>query len=63
MQGSTLLSDGRVFTIGGSWNGGIFDKCGEIWSEADGAEGGWTLLPGALVGVSLDTETCDLEHL
>ena len=44
-QASTLLSDGRVFTIGGSWNGGIFIKNGEIWSES----GNWTLLPGCPV--------------
>jgi galactose oxidase len=44
----TLLSDGRVFTIGGSWNGGIFIKNGEIWSEAEG----WKLLPGCPVGPS-----------
>jgi len=44
-QASTLLSDGRVFTIGGSWNGGIFIKNGEIWSQ----NGNWTLLPGCPV--------------
>jgi hypothetical protein len=47
LQASTLLSDGRVFTIGGSWNGGIFIKNAEIWSEA----AGWTLLPGCPVGL------------
>jgi hypothetical protein len=48
LQAMTLLSDGRVFTIGGSWNGGIFIKNGEIWSEAEG----WKLLPGCPVGPS-----------
>jgi galactose oxidase len=46
----TLLSDGRVFTIGGSWNGGIFIKNGEIWSETEG----WKLLPGCPVGSSAE---------
>jgi len=30
------LSDGRVFTVGGSWSGGIFNKKAEVWSEATG---------------------------
>ena len=45
LQATTLLSDGRVFTIGGSWNGGIFIKDGEIWSSTTG----WTPLPGCKV--------------
>ena len=44
-QASTLLSDGRVFTNGGSWNGGIGIKNGEIWSEAEG----WKWIPGCVV--------------
>ncbi|WP_239132017.1 discoidin domain-containing protein [Paractinoplanes durhamensis] len=47
-QSSATLSDGRVFTIGGSWSGGVgnYDvgrKNGEVWS----ATTGWTALPGA----------------
>jgi galactose oxidase len=48
-QASATLSDGRVFTIGGSWSGGHGGqdgnphKNGEVWS----AEDGWTALPGA----------------
>ena len=46
-QASTTLSDGRVFTIGGSWSGGgrggKHGKIGEVWSAATG----WTALPGA----------------
>lgn len=30
-QASATLSDGRVFTIGGSWSGGEFEKNGEIY--------------------------------
>jgi galactose oxidase len=46
---STTLSDGRVFTIGGSWSGGIGGiggtphKGGEVWSAASG----WRALSGA----------------
>ena len=43
-----------MFTIGGSWNGGIFIKNGEIWSEAEG----WQLLPGCPVGIC--PEPCPL---
>jgi galactose oxidase len=47
-QASTTLSDGRVFTIGGSWSGGYGGvngtprKNGEVWS----ATKGWISLPG-----------------
>jgi len=30
------LTDGRVFTVGGSWSGGRFNKKAEVWSEATG---------------------------
>ncbi|GAB7357643.1 hypothetical protein MBLNU459_g0140t1 [Dothideomycetes sp. NU459] len=43
-QASCTVSDGRIFTIGGSWSGGYGGKNGEIF---DGES--WTLLPGALV--------------
>ena len=29
---STTMSDGSVFTVGGSWNGGLGGKYGEVWS-------------------------------
>ena len=29
---STTMSDGSVFTVGGSWNGGYGGKFGEVWS-------------------------------
>jgi galactose oxidase len=43
-QSSTILSNGKVFTIGGSWSGARGNKSGEIY---DPASGYWTLLPGA----------------
>lgn len=51
-QSSTTLSDGRIFTIGGSWldadqRGG---KNGEIYNVNTNA---WTLLPGAPVAPML----------
>ena len=41
-QGTTLLSDGSVFTVGGSWSGGQGNKHAEVWTEA----GGWRRLTG-----------------
>ncbi|KAF2803601.1 galactose oxidase [Mytilinidion resinicola] len=51
-QGQATLSDGRIFTIGGSWSGGYGGqdgtpfKNGEIYSPGANK---WTLLPGANV--------------
>lgn len=39
---NTILADGSVFTYGGTWSGGDFDKPGEIWTEA----AGWRSLSG-----------------
>ncbi|HEU5473253.1 MAG TPA: discoidin domain-containing protein [Actinophytocola sp.] len=44
-QSMVTLSDGRVFTIGGSWSGGRGGKHGEVWSAATG----WQRLTGAPV--------------
>jgi galactose oxidase len=41
-QTSLTLSDGRVFTLGGSWSGGEGGKDAEVWS----ANEGWRTLPG-----------------
>jgi len=41
-QGSTPLSNGNVFTLGGSWSGGQGGKNGEAWN----ADSGWALLNG-----------------
>ncbi|KAL3961257.1 hypothetical protein ACCO45_002780 [Purpureocillium lilacinum] len=43
---SATCSDGRVFTIGGSWSGGQFEKNGEVW---DPKTNSWRALPGAAV--------------
>ncbi|KAL8776847.1 MAG: hypothetical protein Q9213_008108 [Squamulea squamosa] len=45
-QSSATLSDGRIFTIGGSWSGGEGNKNGEVWSPASNT---WSLLPGCPV--------------
>lgn len=50
-QASTTLSDGRVFTIGGSWSGGEGNKNGEIWNGNQ-----WTLLPGCEVAPMLTND-------
>jgi galactose oxidase len=44
-SGDVTLSDGRVFTIGGSWSGGTAHKDAEVWSPVTG---NWTLLPNVL---------------
>jgi Domain of unknown function (DUF1929)/F5/8 type C domain/Concanavalin A-like lectin/glucanases superfamily/Fibronectin type III domain len=36
-QGQTLLADGQVFLLGGSWSGALGGKLGEVWSPS----GGW----------------------
>jgi galactose oxidase len=41
-EGDTLLSTGKVFTLGGSWSGGQGGKTAETW---DGTTG-WTVLTG-----------------
>ncbi|MFT0173167.1 ricin-type beta-trefoil lectin domain protein [Paraburkholderia mimosarum] len=38
-HGSLTLSNGNVFVIGGSWNGGLGNKTGETWTSG----GGWTV--------------------
>jgi galactose oxidase len=43
-QSNVTISTGEVFTLGGSWSGGIGNKHGEIWSAA----GGWRTLPDVL---------------
>ncbi|RYU59959.1 DUF1929 domain-containing protein [Methylolobus aquaticus] len=42
-QGNTVLSTGDVFTLGGSWSGGIGNKTGELYSTSADA---WSLLSG-----------------
>ncbi|MCJ1231856.1 hypothetical protein MMC12_008535 [Toensbergia leucococca] len=53
-QASATCSDGRIFTIGGSWSGGEGGKNGEIY---DPVANTWTLLPGCPVGPMLTNDT------
>ena len=52
-QSSAALSDGRIFTIGGSWSGGQGGKNGEIYSTTANT---WTLLPGCPVAPMLTND-------
>lgn len=52
-QSSTVLSNGKVFTIGGSWSGPRGGKAGEVY---DPAANTWTLLPGAAVEPMLTSD-------
>ena len=52
-QSSATTSDGRVFTIGGSWSGGIFEKNGEIYNPSSKT---WTSLSGAKVNPMLTAD-------
>lgn len=49
----TTCSDGRTFMIGGSWNGPVGGKNGEIY---DGPANTWTLLPGCPVAPMLTND-------
>jgi galactose oxidase len=44
-NGSTLLSTGQVFTVGGSWHDSAGGKNGEVFTPS-GATGTWQNLPG-----------------
>ena len=52
-QSQTTLSDGRVFTIGGSWSGGQGNKNGEVYQPQANQ---WTLLPGCPVAPLLTND-------
>lgn len=52
-QAQTTLSDGRIFTIGGSWSGGVGNKNGEIYSPSANT---WTTLPGCPVAPMLTND-------
>ncbi|KAI9788253.1 MAG: hypothetical protein M1816_007019 [Peltula sp. TS41687] len=52
-QSSATTSDGRVFTIGGSWSGPAGGKDGEIYNPAANT---WTLLPGCPVAPMLTAD-------
>lgn len=44
-ESTTALSDGRAFTLGGSWNTTLTQKDGEVFTPS-GATGTWSTLPG-----------------
>jgi galactose oxidase len=50
---SVSLSNGEVFTIGGSWSGGQGNKDGEVWSPSTGA---WRRLPSVWDDVMLTAD-------
>lgn len=52
-QSSATLSNGNVFTIGGSWSGGQGNKNGEVWSAASNT---WSLLSGCPVAPMLTAD-------
>ena len=52
-QSSATCSDGRIFTIGGSWSGGNGGKNGEIYNPSADA---WALLPGCPVDPMLTAD-------
>ncbi|POS74478.1 kelch domain-containing protein [Diaporthe helianthi] len=56
-QASCTLSDGRIFTIGGSYSGGRGGKNGEVF-DADTNE--WTYLPGAGVEAMLTDDVAGI---
>jgi len=51
-QGTTVLADGSVLTLGGSWAGGVGNKHGEVWSDATG----WRRLSGVLIDPFLSVD-------
>uniref|UniRef100_UPI0017B24B5A DUF4082 domain-containing protein n=1 Tax=Methylibium sp. TaxID=2067992 RepID=UPI0017B24B5A len=48
-----VLEDGSVFTLGGSWSGGVGNKHGEVWTEA----AGWRRLTGVPIDTMLSVDT------
>jgi len=53
-QASATLSDGRIFTIGGSWSGGRGGKNGEIYNASSNV---WSLLSGCPVAPMLTDDS------
>lgn len=52
-QAMATLSDGRIFTIGGSWSGGLGNKNGEIYNPSLNT---WSLLSGCPVAPMLTND-------
>jgi galactose oxidase len=53
-QASATCSDGRIFTIGGSWSGGYGGKNGEIYNPSTNT---WSLLSGCPVAPMLTSDS------
>ena len=51
-QANTLLADGSVLTLGGSWSGGVGNKHGEVWTAASG----WRRLSGVPIDSFLSSD-------
>ena len=51
-QANCVLEDGSVFTLGGSWSGGVGNKHGEVWTEA----AGWKRLTGVPITPMLSND-------
>ncbi len=49
---NTLLADGSVLTLGGSWSGGTGGKHGEVWTEGQG----WRRLSGVPIDPFLSND-------
>ncbi|MEM9885370.1 MAG: galactose oxidase-like domain-containing protein [Bacteroidota bacterium] len=52
-QANATLSDGSLFTIGGSWSGGRGNKDGEVYTEA----GGWRILSNVKASETVEEGT------
>ncbi len=50
---NTILADGSVLTLGGSWSGGVGNKHGEIWTEATG----WRRMSGIPIDPMLSADS------
>jgi galactose oxidase len=49
-QGDTVLSDGSVLTLGGSWSGGYGGKLGEVWTAGAGWRRLWSVSADPVTG-------------
>ncbi len=49
---NTILADGSVLTLGGSWSGGVGNKHGEVWTEA----AGWRRMSGIPIDPMLSAD-------
>ena len=49
---NTILADGSVLTLGGSWSGAVGNKHGEVWTEA----GGWRRMSGIPIDPMLSAD-------